>query len=297
MNNIPRQQLKELLEKYGHGLCDEPNKLEAMLRDLCPQYKREINLIISALKEKVAADFITSSNATPKEILVNRFAQRLYDNLGIATEFAEWAVESWALALGVIPNTKAQIQKTQKSPVPKRTVARNTTSTQSTLMAPFQITAKDIKWWNQLEEGWKRLLVKAIGINRQPNRNEFVKIINLQKLDCSTNEISSLEPINYLINLQKLDCSFNKISSLEPLQSLINLQELNCSLNILINNLEPLHNLRNLQHLNCSFSSIDSLAPIRHLTNLKRLDCQETPMNENEIRIFKIAIPQCEVIF
>ncbi len=276
MDKIPRQKLQYIIKKYGIEVCEEPNKLEAMLRDLCPEYKREINLLIGAQKEKIAADLITSSPTTPKEILFPRFTQRMSDNLGTAEEFAKWAVESWAFALDIKLEEKQNI------------ISQEILS---------EITVKDIQWWQKLGEEWKRLLIRAIGINRKPNKQELMDIINLQSLDCNTSEISNLEPIEYLSQLKILDCSFNLISSLKPLQSLIALQEINCSLNILINDLTPLNKLKNLEKLDCSFSSINNLSAISPLKNLKILDCRETPLSENEIILFKRLNPHCDLIF
>ncbi len=102
MNDIPRHKLQYIITQYGRAICDEPKRCEALLRDLCPEYKREINVLIIALKEKVAADLMTASDAIPKEVQLARFTKRLYDNLGIAEEFVQWAVEAWDLAWSVI---------------------------------------------------------------------------------------------------------------------------------------------------------------------------------------------------
>jgi len=99
MNDIVRQKLQYVIAQYGRAICDEPKRCEALLRDFCPEYKREVNVLISALKERVAAELMTASDALPKEFLIERLTKRLYDNLGIAEEFARWAVESWAIAL------------------------------------------------------------------------------------------------------------------------------------------------------------------------------------------------------
>jgi len=102
MNDIVRQKLQYVIAQYGRSVCDEPKRCEGLLRDLCPEYKREVNVLVSALKERVAAELMTASDAMPKEFLIERLTKRLYDNLGIAEEFARWAAESWAMALGVI---------------------------------------------------------------------------------------------------------------------------------------------------------------------------------------------------
>ena len=102
MNDLPRQTLGELIAAYGRSLCDDPRRCEALLRDYCGQYKREIFVLVSALKEGVAEELQVTQAIMPHPLLIRRLVQRLHDNLGLAEEFAQWAVESWALALGVI---------------------------------------------------------------------------------------------------------------------------------------------------------------------------------------------------
>ncbi len=114
MNDIPRQKLQYIISQYGRSVCDEPRRCEALLRDLCPEFKREINILIGALREKIPADLLSTSDTMPKQILLARLKKRLYDNLGIAEEFAGWAVESWASVLGTIPETKPVKKKITK---------------------------------------------------------------------------------------------------------------------------------------------------------------------------------------
>jgi ribosomal protein S27E len=102
MNDLPHQKLCQIVATYGKSLCDDPKRCEALLRDLCGQHRREVNVLVSALKERVAADLRASSTGVPREVLLARLTKRLCDNLGLAEEAARWGVESWALALGVI---------------------------------------------------------------------------------------------------------------------------------------------------------------------------------------------------
>ena len=121
MNEMPRQKLSELIATHGRSLCDDPRRCEGLLRDYCGAHKREIHVLVSALKERVAADLLGSQGGVPREVLFARLAKRLEDNLGLAAEAAHWAVESWALALGVITSTpqesstKSQTAKRQPS--------------------------------------------------------------------------------------------------------------------------------------------------------------------------------------
>jgi formylglycine-generating enzyme required for sulfatase activity len=107
MNDPPRQKLCELIAEYGRSLCDDPRRCEALLRDYCGQYKREIFVLMSALKERVVEELGAARQTVPPALLIARLAKRLHANLGLAEAFAQWAVESWALALGFI--TRPQI--------------------------------------------------------------------------------------------------------------------------------------------------------------------------------------------
>ena len=102
MHNEQREKLRELIIEYGRSLCDDPRRCEALLKDYCGQYKREIFVLISALKNRVAEDLLKVSTGVPETIFLARLNKRLEDELAMTPEAAHWAVESWALALGFI---------------------------------------------------------------------------------------------------------------------------------------------------------------------------------------------------
>jgi formylglycine-generating enzyme required for sulfatase activity len=103
VNGLPRQKLRELIVQYGRSLCDDPRRCEALLKDYCGQYKREIFVLVNALKNRVAEDLNNTSAGVPPALVVGRLIQRLEDELGLAENAARWAVETWALALGIMP--------------------------------------------------------------------------------------------------------------------------------------------------------------------------------------------------
>jgi len=123
MNDLPRQKLQELISQYERSLCDDPRRCEAMLKDLCRnEHKREITVLIGALRENVAHDLLMQQTTLPVEALIPKLTQRLYDHLGIAEEFAEWAVESWILALKPID---LSIRETPSPSIPKTVYIRH----------------------------------------------------------------------------------------------------------------------------------------------------------------------------
>jgi hypothetical protein len=61
MNDLPRRTLSRIVARHGREICDAPKRLEALLRDVCGGHRREINIIVGALEERVAADLIASA--------------------------------------------------------------------------------------------------------------------------------------------------------------------------------------------------------------------------------------------
>jgi hypothetical protein len=102
MNDLPRHTLLRIIRQHGRGICDAPKRVEGLLRDLSGAHRREINIIIGALKERVPADLLAAGNTAPREVLLARLAARLRDNLAYTTEAARWGVETWAFALGLV---------------------------------------------------------------------------------------------------------------------------------------------------------------------------------------------------
>jgi hypothetical protein len=59
--------------------------------------------IVGALDERIAADLILAGKTVPRDVLFARLIARLRDNLAY-TPAARWAVETWAVVLGVCPS-------------------------------------------------------------------------------------------------------------------------------------------------------------------------------------------------
>jgi hypothetical protein len=109
MSIEPVRALCQLSETYGRALCRDPQRVEAMLRDLCPEHKREIFLIVSALKEQIVPDLMSvqvgAVGGVPEEVIISRSRRRLSENLGFTEESATWAVDSWLQASRILAAT------------------------------------------------------------------------------------------------------------------------------------------------------------------------------------------------
>ncbi len=106
MNDAPRQTLRQLIARHGQGLCSDARRCEGLLRDLSGESRREINLLVSALKERVPLDLLAGQGSVPRGLLLTRLARRLEDQLAVTVDAARWAVDSWALALGVVTDAE-----------------------------------------------------------------------------------------------------------------------------------------------------------------------------------------------
>jgi hypothetical protein len=102
MHDEPRHKLRELILNYGQSLCNDSRRCEALLKDVCGQYRKEIFVLTTALKNRVADELLKNSAGVPPTLLAARLIKRLEDDAALNSEAAHWAVESWMLALGVI---------------------------------------------------------------------------------------------------------------------------------------------------------------------------------------------------
>jgi len=99
---VPREKLKELMEKNGDSLLQDRDRCEGLLKDYCGGHRREISAIVGALEERVPLELKSSwQTAMTPEAMRARLVQRLEDNRGLAPEIANYAVDTWSYALGV----------------------------------------------------------------------------------------------------------------------------------------------------------------------------------------------------
>lgn len=104
MDDIVRQTLIQLVAQQGRDVVENSRRCNALLRDLAPGHKREIFVLVSALEQGVVNDLLSLQGQVPAGILLAQVTAKLQSALALTEEAARWAVESWALALGVLPS-------------------------------------------------------------------------------------------------------------------------------------------------------------------------------------------------
>jgi DNA-directed RNA polymerase subunit RPC12/RpoP len=108
MDSRARDLLTEAVAKHGaeHLILDS-RQCEGVLRDAFrDRHRRELSVILAAVRERVAAD-LRSSSGSPQalERQIVKLARRLRENQGLELWAARWAVEGWVVALGRMKST------------------------------------------------------------------------------------------------------------------------------------------------------------------------------------------------
>lgn len=103
MNDLPRRVLRELVAEHGHELCEQ--RKWRMCRDLllgrCPKQKQEVTLISEAQQCEVAEEILTRPHSADLSLL-DDLVEKLKQQLDMSPDEARWAVEAWAIALGIL---------------------------------------------------------------------------------------------------------------------------------------------------------------------------------------------------
>jgi hypothetical protein len=108
MNDLPRQQLREIVATHGRAICHDPEECAALLRAACPQCQSEVDLLLKTLEERVAARLLALPEGMPWEATSAPLVRRLVNDLAISEADARWAVESWGAALGKMSRGRLQ---------------------------------------------------------------------------------------------------------------------------------------------------------------------------------------------
>lgn len=88
-----------MIQDQGLGFCQDPRRREALLRDHCPDCKREFFVLMGALQCGVGSALLDNVMQLPIPLLQERLAARLEQDLAITPEAARWGGACWAGAL------------------------------------------------------------------------------------------------------------------------------------------------------------------------------------------------------
>ena len=101
MKDAASHSLAELVAEHGAEIADDPRRLEAFLRDYCPECRREIFALVAAAREGIPSRLVAQGHELGIDLIAGGLAQSLEDDYGLSAQLARWTVESWAGALGI----------------------------------------------------------------------------------------------------------------------------------------------------------------------------------------------------
>jgi formylglycine-generating enzyme required for sulfatase activity len=157
MKDIVRLKLIEIVTRYGAIVVEDPRRVEGLLRDFCGDHKREIHGLMDAMRERVPLDLCAAGRGTPSVVLLPALTRRLLNNRPMAEEMARWAVESWAIALGVISPDEVLVTKPAQIPQPVQVVQPALVLTRREC-EPEMVGVAAGEFWMGSEHGGKGIL-------------------------------------------------------------------------------------------------------------------------------------------
>jgi hypothetical protein len=107
MADLARQRLQYIVECYGDGILDDRAKTEDLIRKLCGEDRRRIELLVGALNTGFVPDLIGWRGRGDPSRFLPRVARALEQQLGATPDEALWTAGSWGVALGLLDESAA----------------------------------------------------------------------------------------------------------------------------------------------------------------------------------------------
>jgi hypothetical protein len=102
--DLPRIRLAALVAQHGTDICQNAAECVTRLRaEFGLEYDDECAALVAAADAGIVAELQRNLlSSVPRSVLLKRLSQRLANGADFPAYLAEWSVECWALALGVV---------------------------------------------------------------------------------------------------------------------------------------------------------------------------------------------------
>ncbi len=108
MKEETRQALAKILTTHGQHIAQDPRLCHAFLRDYRPLDDDGIKLLVNAAKARMPDTLAQSAGKESISVTNQRLAQQLQSQHGHDTADAFWAIETWSVALKLMPASAAR---------------------------------------------------------------------------------------------------------------------------------------------------------------------------------------------
>ncbi len=141
MDELARHKLIAIIQLRGLEVLEDPGAVKGLLADQgLGRYSRERSVLLVALEETVPQQLLSKSRLLPLDIVIGQLTRHLQDTRAIEAAAARWAVESWALAVGLTLSTP-----TAPAEKPQLVVTPVTTSPPPTLIPLIPPTSTGLR--------------------------------------------------------------------------------------------------------------------------------------------------------
>src|SRR2546430_5705021 len=100
MDNLIRKKLQDLIAHRGQGLCLEPERCKAAVKELCDRHPVEQFVLASIVDLGMLGPILALSDPGSWRDLATELTGRLQKERSLNHDSARWGVETWAVALG-----------------------------------------------------------------------------------------------------------------------------------------------------------------------------------------------------
>lgn len=142
-----RNKLRELIGTRGQQILYDHNKFTSLMLDLCSGTNtREIKILATALNEKIPQLLLSSGDKALSEEFRAHLSFRLENETGLRADKANWAINIWAEALGMVTGEFSEIKDTEKEGAPSYLKDTNTPSIPMNSTSYAVINIEDHAW-------------------------------------------------------------------------------------------------------------------------------------------------------
>lgn len=99
MDDHAKEQLLRIVTRHGLDVALDRRRCEGLLRDYCPENKREIAALLLALAADVPSQLVQPGLAGGIELVHARVTKKLLKETPLAEDAAKWTVAAWTYAL------------------------------------------------------------------------------------------------------------------------------------------------------------------------------------------------------
>ena len=114
MNAQVPAKLRALQSEHGEALWADPQRCRLLLDEAMPAQRREVNVLLAAVTQHAVADLLDARDEQTVLLMLTPSADRIADELAMTPQAARWAVQTWALAMGLVSESALRQRRRQR---------------------------------------------------------------------------------------------------------------------------------------------------------------------------------------